>query len=98
MFVCRGLTGLRIALAPENMKCTQPTQGRSQIKTALKDSLRFWHQEEEHLEHLALRPAGLECRSSTGLEETDTPLLEGTHKVSHAVGPRTKQYLHRNLG
>ena len=33
------------------------------------------------------RPVGLECRSSTGLGETETPLLEGTHKVSRAQGP-----------
>ena len=33
-----------------------------------------------------------------GLGETETPLLEGACKVSHALGPRTRQYLHRNLG
>ena len=25
-------------------------------------------------------------------------LLEGAHKVSRALGPSTKEYLHRNLG
>ena len=32
------------------------------------------------------------------MRETDTILLEGTQKVSHALGPSTKQYLCRNLG
>ena len=27
-----------------------------------------------------------------------TPFLEDTHKVSHALGPSTKQYFHRNMG
>ena len=31
---------------------------------------------------------GIDCRSSTGLGETETPLLEGTHKVVCASGPR----------
>ena len=44
------------------------------------------------------RPAGLECRSSTGLGETKTPYLEGAHKVSCALGPTAKQWLHRSLG
>ena len=44
------------------------------------------------------KTAGLECRSSTWLWETDIPFLEGTHKVSHALGLITKQYFHRNLG
>lgn len=35
---------------------------------------------------------------STGLMERELPLLEGAHKVSHALGPSTKQYLQRNLG
>ena len=30
--------------------------------------------------------------------ETEIPLLEGANKVSHALGPSTKQYLHRNMG
>ena len=44
------------------------------------------------------KPAGLECRSSIGLGETETPLLEGAHKVSHELGPRAKQWIHRSLG
>ena len=31
---------------------------------------------------------GFDCRTSTGLGETETPLLEGTHKVVCALGPR----------
>ena len=31
---------------------------------------------------------GIDCRTSTGLGETKTPLLEGTHKVVCASGPR----------
>ena len=44
------------------------------------------------------RPVELECRSSTELGETETPLLEVTHKALHALGPRAKQWLHRSLG
>ena len=28
----------------------------------------------------------------------ETPFLKGTHRRSHALGPRAKQSLHRNLG
>ena len=31
---------------------------------------------------------GFDCRTSTGLGETETLLLEGTHKVVCASGPR----------
>ena len=31
---------------------------------------------------------GFDCRTSTGLGETETPFLEGTHKVEYASGPR----------
>ena len=31
---------------------------------------------------------GFDCRTSTGLGETETPLVEGTHKVLCASGPR----------
>ena len=31
---------------------------------------------------------GFDCRTSTGLGETETPILEGTHKVVCALGPR----------
>ena len=34
------------------------------------------------------RLAGVDCRTSTGLGETETPFLEGTHKVVCASGPR----------
>lgn len=30
--------------------------------------------------------------------ETQTPPLEGAHKISCALGPKTKQGLHENLG
>ena len=36
-------------------------------------------------------------RSSTGLKETETPLLEGAHRIPCALGPRGKQGLHKNL-
>ena len=44
------------------------------------------------------RPVGLECKSSARLEETETPFLEGAHKVSCELQPRAKQWLHRSLG
>ena len=37
-----------------------------------------------------LRLAGFDCRTLTGLGETETPLLEGTHKVVCTKGPRGK--------
>ena len=44
------------------------------------------------------RLVGFDCRTSTGLGETETPLLEGTHKVVCASGPRGKeQWPHRRL-
>ena len=36
------------------------------------------------------RPAGLDCRSSTGLGEAETPFLEDAHNVLHVPGPRAK--------
>ena len=36
------------------------------------------------------RPAGLVCRRSTGLKETETPLLHGSHGALYSLGPRTK--------
>ena len=45
-------------------------------------------QEEEFLENQTLRLAGFDCRTSTGLGKTETPLLEGTHKVAYASGHR----------
>ena len=44
------------------------------------------------------RPARLECRSSTGLGETETLLLESEHRVSCALDSRAKHRLHKNLG
>ena len=44
------------------------------------------------------RPVELVPRSSMRLEEMETPFLKGTLKLSHALGPRAKQRLHRNLG
>ena len=32
-----------------------------------------------------------------GLGEMETPFLKGTHRISHALGPRAKKSLHRNL-
>ena len=44
------------------------------------------------------RLAGFDCRTATGLGETETALLEGTHKVVCAWGPRGKeQWPHRRL-
>ena len=44
------------------------------------------------------RLAGFDCRTLTGLGETETPLLEGTHKVVCTSGPRDKeQWPHRRL-
>ena len=40
----------------------------------------------------------LDCRSSTGLGETETPLLEGTYKFSCAPGPRAKAVTSQHLG
>ena len=45
----------------------------------------IWHLKGEHLEHLAFH-----FWSSTGLRETETPLLEGAYKVSHAPEPRAE--------
>ena len=41
---------------------------------------------------------GLSTGNSTGLGETETPLLEKTHKVSWLPGPRAKQGLCKYLG
>ena len=51
-------------------------------------------QGERALYHLALKASGA-C--AQGLGETDTPFLKGTHRLSHALGPRTKQRLHRGV-
>ena len=42
------------------------------------------------------RPAGFDCRTSTRPGWTEPPLLEDTHKILHASGPRRKeQWPHR---
>ena len=51
----------------------------------------IWHWEKEPLEHLALKASGALHRSSTGLGEMETPFLKGTHRLSHALGPRSEQ-------
>ena len=44
------------------------------------------------------RLVGFDCRTLTELGETETPLLEGTHKVVCTSGPRGKeQWPHRRL-
>ena len=44
------------------------------------------------------RLVGFHCSTSTGLGETETPLLEDTHKVVCTSGPRGKeQWPHRRL-
>ena len=44
------------------------------------------------------RLVGIDCRTSRGLGETETLLLEGTHKIVCASGPRGKeQWPHRRL-
>ena len=44
------------------------------------------------------RLVGFDCTTSTELGETETPLLEGTHKLVCASGPRGKeQWPHRRL-
>ena len=44
------------------------------------------------------RLAGFDCRTLTGLGETETPLLEDTHKVVCTSGPRRKElWPHRTL-
>ena len=51
-------------------------------------NLGVWQRKEEFLENQILRLVGYDCRTLTGLGETETPLLEGTHKVVCALGPR----------
>ena len=49
------------------------------------------------LELLSLNTSGA-CVQEQGLGQTETPFLKGVHRLSRALGPRTKQKLHRNLG
>ena len=44
------------------------------------------------------RPAGFDRKTSTGVRDTETLLLEGTNKTLHAIGPRAEeQWPHRRL-
>ena len=44
------------------------------------------------------RPVGFDCRFSTGLEEIETLLLQGTHKILCKLRPKAKEQLsHRRL-
>ena len=62
-----------------------PTWGSSKGRRNSK-RIRFW------------RLVEFDCRISTGLGETETPLLEGTDKVVCTSGPREKeQWPHRRL-
>ena len=54
----------------------------------LSPSLGVWKREEEPTEHLVLK--GFDFRTSKGLGETETSLLEGTYKVSCTPGARGK--------
>ena len=44
------------------------------------------------------RPTRLNCRSPTGLVEIETSLLNGTHKISHAPGPRARAVISQEPG
>ena len=72
---------------PTGVKVLSPTSGfptwGSGNKRGNSQRIKLW------------KPVGFDCRTSTGLGETETPLLEGTHNVS---GPRGKeQWPHRRL-
>ena len=54
-------------------------------------NLGVWQQEGEFPENQTLKLVGFDCRTLTGLGETETPLLEGTHKVVCTSGPREKE-------
>lgn len=56
-------------------------------------SLKVLHQEDESLEHLALKAIGAYFRRSRGVWEIDIPLLKGTHKISHILGPRVEMVI-----
>ena len=38
-----------------------------------------------------MRPAGFDYKTSTGLGETETPLLEGKNKILHVPGPTRRK-------
>ena len=54
--------------------------------------LRVWHQEEEALDHLALKASRTWVQELHRTEGKEIPLLEGTQKFSHALGPRAKLF------
>ena len=75
---------------PTGVKVLSPTSGfstwRSGNRRRNSQGIRLW------------RLAGFDCRTLTGLGETETPLLEGTHKLACTSGPRGKeQWPHRGL-
>ena len=49
------------------------------------------HWEDEPPKRLALKASGAYFRRPRGLWEIETPLLKGTHKISHALDPGKKQ-------
>ena len=58
----------------------------------------IWHWEKEPLEHLALKAGGAGVQRVHWSGESGYTYLEGTHRLLHALGPRTKQGLCGNLG
>ena len=75
---------------PTGVKVLSPTSGfptwGSSNRRRNSQRIRLW------------RLVVIDCRTLTGLGETETPLLEGTHKVVCASGPRGKeQWPHRRL-
>ena len=75
---------------PTGVKVLRHTSGfptwESDNRRSNSQRIRFW------------KLAGFDCRASTVLGETETPLLEGTHKVLCTSGPRRKgQWPHRRL-
>ena len=68
---------------PTGVKVLSPTSGFPTCGSGNgrrnSQRIRFW------------RIAGIYCSTSTGLGETETPNLEGTHKVVCATGPRGKE-------
>ena len=75
---------------PTGVKVLSPTSGfptcGSRNRRRSSQRIRFW------------RLVGFDCRTLTGLGETETPLLDGTHIVVCTSGPRGKeQWPHRRL-
>ena len=53
----------------------------------------IWHWEKEPLEYLALKASGACVQELHRTGEVETLFLKGTHRLSHALGPRAKQSL-----